>query len=476
MALSVQEPSWIAVSLGVGMLALEVLSFSTAWWLGLYLIARNPTKVLLRLAGLGLVAYALALAADALRATEATGLLDAALTRLHLLLIFLPALLWSGALVQLLPADTVLRPRLMHGWTYGVVPVTALCLFLGVGTASIPAHASVGYLTAAMIVLLPLVFSLFLVVRERHTIRPGQPLGLILTAGLLFTLSIGLLIFPLSGALRPWMLLSMGIDLELLGVSIALWDAFDEGEALRRDIARSFAAAGLSALLFGILVLAAITSGAGTTLPMIGLLLATIAVAIGLQTFDRPVQALLDRLAFAGMSRLQQERTEARAVATAQGRANTELDVESLDEVEFVRLTRRALSHYGDLSHLAASPLTRLPIVTMRLAKRGAAGDSLEAANELKTLLAESIARLKPRGSEFGTSDEWRYYNALHFPYVVGLRPYSRRLLPDSLDPPAREALEWFRTSVPERTLHNWQNTAARLVAQDLRGSVKRET
>jgi hypothetical protein len=33
----------------------------------------------------------------------------------------------------------------------------------------------------------------------------------------------------------------------------------------------------------------------------------------------------------------------------------------------------------------------------------------------------------------------------------------------------ARDVLEWFRTNVPERTLHNWQNAAAKLVAQDLR-------
>ena len=37
------------------------------------------------------------------------------------------------------------------------------------------------------------------------------------------------------------------------------------------------------------------------------------------------------------------------------------------------------------------------------------------------------------------------------------------------LDPAAQEALDWFRTYIPERTLYNWQNAAAKLVAQDLR-------
>ena len=94
----------------------------------------------------------------------------------------------------------------------------------------------------------------------------------------------------------------------------------------------------------------------------------------------------------------------------------------------------------------------------------------LERAAELKAILAESIARLKPRErSDFGTTDAWRYYNALYFPYVVGLKPYSRRPGTNHLDPVARQALDWFAAMVPERTLHNWQNAAAKLVAQDVR-------
>ena len=40
------------------------------------------------------------------------------------------------------------------------------------------------------------------------------------------------------------------------------------------------------------------------------------------------------------------------------------------------------------------------------------------------------------------------------------------------LDPTARQAWQWLVTEVPQRSLHNWQNTAARLVAADLRGAV----
>ena len=102
--------------------------------------------------------------------------------------------------------------------------------------------------------------------------------------------------------------------------------------------------------------------------------------------------------------------------------------------------------------------------------KHGTKDDALGRAIELKALLTESVARLKPQQKgDFGVSDEWRYYNALYFPYIIGIKPYSRRAQNGHLDPSAQKALAWFRASVPERTLHNWQNAATKLVAQDLR-------
>jgi hypothetical protein len=138
-----------------------------------------------------------------------------------------------------------------------------------------------------------------------------------------------------------------------------------------------------------------------------------------------------------------------------------------------VRLTRRALGHYGDLSKLVASPLTALPVIDERLAARGAPDQPIERANELKAVLAEGISRLKPRdGGDFGTTEEWRYYNSLYFPYVVGVRAYAQNATASGLDPIARQAWHWFVTEVPQRSLHNWQNAAARLIAADLRGRI----
>jgi hypothetical protein len=107
-------------------------------------------------------------------------------------------------------------------------------------------------------------------------------------------------------------------------------------------------------------------------------------------------------------------------------------------------------------------------LIEKRLKERNAIDNTLERAAELKVLLAESIARLKPAGPKgFDSSDEWRYYNALYFPYVSGMKPYSRAQGRD-LSPDEQEALDWLQAYVPERTLYNWQNTGAKLVANDL--------
>jgi len=114
-----------------------------------------------------------------------------------------------------------------------------------------------------------------------------------------------------------------------------------------------------------------------------------------------------------------------------------------------------------------------LPVIATRLADRRAADAPLERATELKSVLEECIARLKPNtDDEFGTSEEWRYYNALYFYYVRGIRPYSVRTNRADLDPVCRRALSWFADQVPQRTLHNGQTTAARIIARELRSGI----
>jgi hypothetical protein len=176
---------------------------------------------------------------------------------------------------------------------------------------------------------------------------------------------------------------------------------------------------------------------------------------------------MVDQIAFFNAPELRRARAVQRAEDNAAQRLDAARNPLDLPSKEFDRLTRRALSQMGNLPKLASSPLTRLPLVTQRLLQNGQAEGTLARAAELKTVLTESIVKLQPRDEGvFGTTDAWRHYNALYFPYVVGLRPYSRRAIHDEA---YEAALDWFRTQVPERTLYNWQTAAARLVARDLR-------
>jgi hypothetical protein len=238
--------------------------------------------------------------------------------------------------------------------------------------------------------------------------------------------------------------------------------AFQAGEALWRDMARSLLGAAVVALASGGQVALATTVD-GPTPVLVTLLFGVVAVAVAVQVLSGPVHRALDRVAFPGDPEIQRERAELRETSDALARRDQ--GPPSMDEAEFVRLTRRALANYGDLGKLASSPLAGLPVIDQRVT-----GDiPLERAAALKHLLLESIQRLKPSDGDFDTSDEWRYYNVLYFPYVRGLRPYRRGASRNGLSPVERQAFDWFVREVPERTLYNWQNTAARLVADDLR-------
>jgi hypothetical protein len=242
----------------------------------------------------------------------------------------------------------------------------------------------------------------------------------------------------------------LGLDLIFLGITITAWDAFDEGESIRAHLLRSF----ISALYYsGALALIASIFSDNTTL-----LVSLTTFGILTQTFSNAIQSLLDVLTLP--RRLNDERQALRQTADALPLLSA-LEIDSVNEEQFTRLTRRALSHLGDLPKLATNPLVNLPVI------RGT--NPLDRAHALKSLLIQSIQKLKPQSdSKFGVTDEWRYYNAVHFPYVLGLKPYLRRGDSTALDEASRAALDWFQTSVPERTLHNWQNTAAKLIADDM--------
>jgi len=403
-----------------------ILFYAFTLWLGAYLLARNSQKTAVRLTGWGLLAYAIALATQIL------------FDQFILIILLLPALLWIGAALHLLPEENPARPILIRIWLITSVPLAIL--------------TQLNAWFAALIVL-ALVLCAGMIAKLALTSHFKNTFALLAVIALFVTLSAGLLILPLNWIPLSWGMTLLGFDLIFLAITLTVWDALDEGESIRAHLVRSF----VSNLYYaGTLALITALFTDNSTL-----LLLLLTFAILTQTFSNSIQSLLDFLTLP--RHLNDERQTLRQTAEALPLLST-LKTDSIDEEQFTRLTRRALSHLGDLPKLATNPLVNLPIIT--------GTNPLDRAHALKALLVQSIQKLKPLSdAKIGTTGEWRYYNAIHFPYVLGLRPYTRRADYDSLDETSRAALDWFQTSVPERTLHNWQNIAARLIAEDLRGS-----
>ncbi len=414
----------------------KLFFFSFTLWLGAYLLTRNAQKATVRLTGFGLLAYALALVLELL-----TG-------QLILILLLLPAIFWIGASLYLLPEDLPRRDLYIRIWVLTIIPIIILVLVEPLFSA---------------VVVLALLFSAVMIARLALRSHFKNTLAVLAVVGLFFGLSTGLMVLPLDFISRTLGISLLGADLILLGIALTVWDAFDEGEAIRAHLLRSFISAFYYAGALAALITIFIALDGELSFASLLLLTSLIAFGILTQTFSDQLQSFLDRLIFSRTSTLSDERALLRTTADELPRRSP-LQLAEVDPKEFARLTRRAISNLGNLPKLASSPLTDLPAVAQE-----SGANPLDRAHALKALLTESIQRLKPQGdSDFGNTDEWRYFNALYFPYVIGIKPYARRIDKEFLDEETLQILEWFQISVPERTLYNWQNIAARLVAEDL--------
>jgi hypothetical protein len=444
-----------------GVLLLQLLIFSFTLWLGLYLLARDMQKPGLRFAGLGLITYALGLALTTLlqEIPEFTAIGAAWWRPLPLLL---PSVFWLAATWHLIQ-DGAPSPDLSSGGIIGVALVLLTVLVAAAFTTSI---------ARTLTMLVPLVFLVVSLVKIWQAFRstlPRQPIGVLLAATLFFLLGTGLLMFPVEWLSSDAVLLAISIDLIVLGFVLGYLDTYEEGTRLLPDALRSLAAAGLASLVFsGQIMLVMMVTGE-TSLVFLVLLFTLAATAVILETFSGALQTALDKLIFMDNPAIRQERQMLRSLNTALPRTREAVDLMKMEDEQFARLTRRALSHFNHLEKLAANPLMGLPVVTWRLRQQGRPETTLERAHMLKDVLTEAILKLKPYSDkDFDTSEAWRYYNVLYFPYVLGLKPYSVPP-PDDMDETTQAVLAWFQTQVPERTLYNWQTAAARLVAQHLR-------
>ena len=422
------------------LLVVKLFFFGFCLWLGSYLLARKSDKNTVRLTGWGLVAYALVLVVEIL------------FGKIIPALVLLPALLWIGAALYLVPEEAAWRVFALRAWMFSSIPILILALVNP---------------WVSVVVIISMLAVAGLVMRSAAAAQFRNTYAVMGVIALFFGLSTGLLVLPVKFISSFWGIVLLGFDLLLLGGAVTVWNAFDEGETIRLHLLRSFVSAFYyaGALAVLVVIISAIEGdfGFGKLL----LLVCLVAFGILTQTFERGLQKILDGATFPRSSTLGAQRDLLNDSAAALPLLSR-LDLLSVPDDEFTRLTRRALSHLGDLPRLSTSPLVNLPQVQSQ--------NPLERAHALKSLLAESVQKLKPREAEtFGTSDAWRYYNAVYYPYVLGLKPYTRRQDQASLDPAARAVLEWFQTSIPERTLHNWQNTAAKLIAEDIKKSLARQ-
>lgn len=343
---------------------MSAVVFGLSWWLGLYLLARDPRKPVLALAALGLTSFAIVVALDAVRTIG--GMPAEVASTLEVYLVVLPGIAWFAVLLEMSRPPDRWRSRVGELCAVGLVAAGALAGAALAGNVEGPLR--LGHWVMFGVISSATLGAMVVAVRRQG--RPRRVLGVAVVATLFFSLGNAILVIPL-GLVPSWLALaSTGCDIVLLGVAVALWDAFDEGQALRADMLRSFIGSVVVGVLFGgqALIGMAVT-GERTALSV--LLFTSLGVAIAINVLADPLAGLLDRLAFSRSPDLRADRAALRdAEAALPLRSAGPLD--DVDDETFVRLTRRALGHYSDLSKLVASPLTALPAIDERLAARDA--------------------------------------------------------------------------------------------------------
>src|ERR1700752_3379408 len=216
------------------MAALSAVVFTLSWWLGLYLLARDPRKPVLVLSSIGLTSFASVVALDAVRVVSGSHILSS----VEVYLVTVPGIAWFAVLLEMSRPSDTWRGRA------GEIALGAGGAAVGFFGAGMAGNVE-GPLRMGHWVMFGAISVSSLGAMLRAVFGPWQPrpvVGYIVVATLFFALGNAILIIPL-GLMPSWLALAgTGFDVALLGVAVAMWDAFDEGQALRADILRSFAA------------------------------------------------------------------------------------------------------------------------------------------------------------------------------------------------------------------------------------------
>ncbi|MGG3506479.1 hypothetical protein ABES58_13460 [Paenibacillus lautus] len=454
------------------MITVQLIYFGLMFWFGLYIVSRDARNVRLLLAGLGVIVCSFGVGAAILMPYSLEPQRIALpLSKIQDISSYLPLVLWQGAVLSTVAGKEDKRNALWTLWKYGLIGL-ALGSVIWLAFAVNPDEFVVSYKAA-----LCTFFILFIVLSLWGTLsdKIKRPLSFYVFSYvplLIFACMTALAFFYPNDAWNKGVTMAQGTGMLVFSAYTMIKEIREQGESWLPDLFRSLDYSVFFTLIFSGQVALVIWLGTGTGFDFITLLLLMISmmVSIAFQVFVYPIRALLDNFALMMFPKLRLERSKLRLVESVQARIDEDAKPEEMDDEELYRHIRRATSNLGNLERLASSPLTQLKLIDERLRKRGAVDGVMERANELKSLLIESILQIKPRQDEsFGTTDEWKFYNALYFPYVVGIKPYSVRYSGNQLDAPSQDALAWFRSCVPERTCYNWQNAGVRLIATSLK-------
>jgi hypothetical protein len=412
--------------------------FALTWWAACYLIGRDPHRSVPWRAAAALAAYA----AGVVVWTVAPESVAAQI------LLCVPALFWAGTAVALLPESVPERRQIDLGWV--VLSAVLLVLVIALPEAG------------RLVALAPLAGGLVLLWRFRDQVRPPMLPAALTVAAALYAAGLVVLLLPLDAGPPVLVLAAIGLDLLMLGFLVAVAESLDAGERLRPDLVRAVSAAVVGTILAGgIAALTIVAADYDTWVTVFQFVLLACVLAVpGLGSL---IRRSLDSLTFHADQRLQDQRNALLLVADALPRRRPRHRLITTGEDDFLRFTRQALDNFGDVGRLVRSPLIDLPAVDRLLADRPVTEPTARAL-ALRTVLRESVDRLRPAGA-FGTDDDWRYYNALHFCSVLGLDPHQRRLRTDGLDRETRQALAWMHRYVSRRVLRRWQNEGAALIA-----------
>lgn len=296
------------------MSALSAVVFTLSWWLGLYLLARDPRKPVLALAAIGLCGFAGVVALDAVRVVSIAH--ADLLGQIEIYLVAVPGVAWFAVVLELARPTDTWRSRATE-WAL-IAVVAALTLVGAVMAGSVEGPLRTGHWVMFAVISVSTLAAM--VAAVRRAAQPGRVAGVVVIATLFFALGNAILVIPL-GLVPSWLALaSTGFDVLLLGLAVALWDAFDEGQALRADMLRSFIATVVVAVLFGgqALIGMAVTGADGPGRTALTVLLFTsLAVAIAINVLADPLAGLLDRLAFSHSPRLRADRAALRGAEAA---------------------------------------------------------------------------------------------------------------------------------------------------------------